>query len=147
MDSLPIFLKLLKSSSLICAFLTTGDLEAVNRNYDGECFYFSENSMILKAFKFDSLEAFEYIQITQIDSCSRTILFVANNSEYFNNRSYYFGEKTIYSRFMDQIKEKGLVLPNENRYCFPFLSQKARISLIGETLISLDFGEDICENY
>lgn len=146
MESLPFFLNLVKSNSLICAFLLTGNLDAAIQEYNGEGYYFSENSIVLKAFKFDTLDAFEYIQITQINSNNRTILFVANNTSYSDNSAYYFGEKTIYYNIMDQIKEKGLSLKNEKRYCYPFLSKKAGIILSGN-LITLMFGEEVCKNY
>jgi hypothetical protein len=146
MESLPLFLNLVKSNSLICAFLLTGNFDVVVQDYSGECYFFSEQSIVLKAFKLDSLETFEYIQITKMDS-SIMILFVANNTEYYDNSTYYFGEKTIYYNVMDQIKEKGLKLKNEYRYCYPFLSKKAGIRLSRKNLISFTFGENVCKNF
>jgi hypothetical protein len=147
MESLPLFLTLVKSNSLICAFLLTGNLDAAMQEYNGESYCFSENSIIMKAFKLDTLVAFKYVQITKIEGSNPTILFVANDTIYYDNSSYYFGEKTIYYNLMDQIKEKGFILRNEKRYCYPFLSKMASISLSGKNLITLTFGENICKNF
>jgi hypothetical protein len=147
MDSLPIFLNLIKSNNLICAFLLSGNLDLAKQQYHGESYYFSEKSIVLEQFSLDSTETFEYIQMTQLYDEIQTIMFVAKDSKYSDNSAYYFGEKTIYYNIMDQIKENGLGLKHEKRYCFNFLSKKASISLSGENLITLMFGEEICKNF
>ena len=146
MEVLPFFLTLVKSNSLIYAFLLTGNIDTAAQSYMGECINVSEHSIILLDFKLDPLETFDYIQITKHPDF-RKVLFVAKSNEYFDNSERYFGEKTIYYNIIDKIREKNLVLKNEKRYCYPFLSQKASISLPDKHLISLGVGAEICNNY
>lgn len=147
LDSLPLFLKLVKSNALIYSFLISNNFEATLQAYNGSGSYISENSIILRDFELAPDESFEYIQITQIDSNIITILFVPYHEKYSTNKELYFGEKTIYSEYMKNILEKGIKLSNPYKYCFNFLEKQAGINLLGPKLFNFTYGSDICKNF
>lgn len=148
MDTLPLILHLIKTNHLLYAFLLTGNVESAANDFSGKITYMGDacTSVILRDFNLDSEHSFEYIQITnQGDHLS--IMLVANDATYFNQKELFFGEKTIYYNLLDQIKEKGIVLSSPYRYCYPFMSQKAGISILNPKLFSITYGDNICKNF
>ena len=146
-DSLPLFLNLVKSHTLLYTFLLNGNVEATLKGYDGHGFHVSETSIILEDFILSESDAFDYIQLTYVDSTNKKIMFVPYDEKYVINKDLYFGEKTIYYNHMALIQEQGIVLKNPNKYCFEFLDKKASVSLMSRNLISVRYGEDVCKNF
>jgi hypothetical protein len=117
MDSIPIFLQIIKSNTLIYSIIMTGNLSLIRDNYAGKYDFASPNYVTLNNFVLTDDDFFEEICIRKSET-GIDVSFKSLDTKYFTKHTYYFGEKTIYSPFEKAIEAKGIVIKHPLSYQF-----------------------------
>ena len=149
MDSIPLFLKLIKAHTLLYAIITTNNLSLVKEKYDGKYYYSSDKCVEMSDFALTDDDKFSIVTIMIQADSSLLIFMNTDSSKYYENASFYFGEKTIYSPIDSILKEKNIEIKNKLKYRFldfeppVFIFTKPSVK---DFYISLQFGE-VVRNY
>jgi hypothetical protein len=146
MDTIPLFLQLIQSHTLLFSVIMTGNIQSFDGKYDGKVYYPTEMGVYLSNFKLTENDVFDVVLVTLMPDGTVNVSMFTDSSKYYDNPETYFGTETIYSQIEYLFNEKGIKIKHPFQYVFrDFVPPVFILSEIAVTgyYVHLSFGDAV----